>query len=125
MGEVAVSRPEPGTCTRPPKGWYCTLDDGHEGQCPALHNLPVCTGELGKVCKAPACPVHDPNGAVLGYMVVAKRPDHSRPGEFRYESVGSIWHIMEPCENHQAYCEMAAERRGDKVEYQIVSVKKA
>lgn len=22
-------------CTRPPAGWYCTLEDGHEGPCPA------------------------------------------------------------------------------------------
>lgn len=26
--------PPPGTCKRPPPGWYCTLSDGHDGPCP-------------------------------------------------------------------------------------------
>ena len=28
--------PEKGaqTCKLPPKGWYCNLEDGHEGPCP-------------------------------------------------------------------------------------------
>lgn len=25
---------EPGTCTRPPEGWFCTKEEGHEGPCP-------------------------------------------------------------------------------------------
>jgi hypothetical protein len=36
---VAEMRAEPrlgGSCTRPPAGWYCTRDEGHEGPCPAL-----------------------------------------------------------------------------------------
>lgn len=27
--------PKRGTCTRPPAGWWCSLDEGHEGPCPA------------------------------------------------------------------------------------------
>jgi hypothetical protein len=26
---------EPGTCNRPPTGWYCTRDAGHDGPCAA------------------------------------------------------------------------------------------
>lgn len=26
--------PLPGTCTKPPEGWYCSLADGHDGPCP-------------------------------------------------------------------------------------------
>ncbi len=27
-----------GTCTRPPEGWACTLDEGHDGPCPTIPN---------------------------------------------------------------------------------------
>lgn len=33
-------------CTRPPAGWYCTLEDGHEGPCPARPDNVVPIREL-------------------------------------------------------------------------------
>ncbi len=27
------------SCKRPPAGWYCTLEDGHDGPCPARPRL--------------------------------------------------------------------------------------
>lgn len=32
--EHGAHSPKIGTCTRPPKGWFCTKDDGHTGPCP-------------------------------------------------------------------------------------------
>lgn len=29
-----MTEPARGTCTRPPKGWWCSLAAGHEGPCP-------------------------------------------------------------------------------------------
>lgn len=61
-------------------------------------------------------------GDLIGYVVLAKRPDIHRPGEFDYQPAGSVWPTAEPCENHQAYCQGTAEadreRYGD-VEYVI------
>jgi hypothetical protein len=30
----------PGTCKRPPAGWFCTLEDGHDGPCPTWPRRP-------------------------------------------------------------------------------------
>lgn len=58
----------------------------------------------------------------IGFVVLAKRADIHRPGEFDYQSAGSVWPTVDPCENHQAYCQGTAEadreRYGD-VEYII------
>jgi hypothetical protein len=29
----------PSACTRPPPGWYCSRDKGHEGPCAAVEGL--------------------------------------------------------------------------------------
>lgn len=35
LAEKMGSGVPPGTCTRPPPGWYCTRAEGHEGPCPS------------------------------------------------------------------------------------------
>ena len=35
MREDPADIPPRGTCTRPPEGWWCELDEGHDGSCPA------------------------------------------------------------------------------------------
>lgn len=34
LDEKKIPAAPPGTCKRPPEGWYCSRDDGHEGPCP-------------------------------------------------------------------------------------------
>lgn len=61
----------------------------------------------------------------LGYIVLAKRPDIRNEGAFTHDVVSSVWPTVEPCENHQAYCQLKAEaepeRYGD-VEYVIAEM---
>ncbi|WIC40259.1 hypothetical protein SEA_HOLLIDAY_64 [Gordonia phage Holliday] len=59
---------------------------------------------------------------IIGYVVLAKRPDRHRVGEFDYQPAGSVWPTVDPCENHQGYCEALAEsdpERFGNVEYVI------
>ncbi|AZS12348.1 hypothetical protein SEA_CHEESETOUCH_81 [Gordonia phage CheeseTouch] len=61
----------------------------------------------------------------VGYVVLAKRPDRSRPGEFDYQPAGSVWPRIDGPLNHQAYRQAKAEvdpdRYGD-VEYVIGAI---
>lgn len=64
--------------------------------------------------------------APIGYVVLAKRPDRHRDDGLDYQAAGGIWSAIDPVENHQAYCQMAAaenpERYGD-VEYVIGEIR--
>lgn len=65
------------------------------------------------------------NDSTIGYVVLAKRPDIHRPGQFDYQPAGSVWPTIEPCENHQAYCQCKAEADPDHygdVEYVIGAI---
>lgn len=63
----------------------------------------------------------------IGYVVLAKRPDSHRPGEFDYQPAGSVWPTMLPCENHQSYCQGKAaagvDRFENPVEYVIGEIR--
>ena len=65
------------------------------------------------------------NTEVIGYVVLAKRPDRHNQDQYRYDTAGGVWPDIEPVENHQAYSQMAAEadpnRYGD-VEYVIAAL---
>ena len=61
----------------------------------------------------------------VGYVVLAKRPDTRRPGEFDYQPAGSVWPTIEGPLNHQAYCQYKAEADPDRygnVEYVIGAI---
>lgn len=64
---------------------------------------------------------------MIGYVVLAKRPTYR--GEdypFDYEAAGGVHPDVEPCENHQAYCQGTAKRdpeRYGQVEYVIAEVR--
>lgn len=63
---------------------------------------------------------------VIGYVVLAKRPDIRNEGAFVYEAAGGVHSTVAPCENHQAYCQMAAERDPERygdVEYVIAALR--
>lgn len=63
--------------------------------------------------------------STVGYVVLAKRSDRHRPGEFDYQPAGSVWPTIEPCENHQAHCQMKAEAEPERyrgVEYVIGAI---
>ncbi|WP_043737762.1 hypothetical protein [Nocardia asiatica] len=64
----------------------------------------------------------------LGYVVLAKRPHRSEPGEFDYRPVGSIWGEREPAESDAGAWQDAAiadRKRYGNVEYVLGEVREA
>ncbi|MFF0546926.1 hypothetical protein ACFYTF_29225 [Nocardia thailandica] len=83
------------TCACPPGA---CVDDKTRAMAAELLSLRARVAELEAAQREP-----------LGYVVLAKRPSRSRPGESEYAPAGSVWPDLDPVENHQGWCEGAAE----------------
>lgn len=60
--------------------------------------------------------------STAGFIVLAKRPDYRGNTEFTYEAAGGVSPTFDAADNHQAYCQLSAERdpsRYGDVEYVV------
>lgn len=60
-------------CTRPPKGWYCNLDDGHDGPCPARPLSRRVRKRLAWICPCRGCRKRDKHDARIARALARRR----------------------------------------------------